>query len=514
MIRTWSPLYKSLKSCSIQEVLKYKRNNNLILCRNSWTENLYKFSVDSRFYSTVSITQSTEFSMSSFKLLDYDCIGFDLDNTLLRYNVTNLAHLVYEILADYLIKEKGYDSKYLSLPLEDKDLDFMQKGLLLDSERGNILRINADGIIQRACHGTNLLSIENIKEIYPGQRWEVTDAFCYDMLSTWNGPMSMQLRSLLDYFDVSTALIFARLIDTLDDQHGGPLNSYNVWPDMLEGLVEMYNKDHFKLDKGQFFPALKTSPEKYMYKCTTRTISWLKELRKHRVTFLLTGSNADFVNFTASYALGEDWKSLFDINICFAKKPGFFTENRPFLQVNNFEEGAAIESKDLKRGEIYSQGNWKGLTEFLGYMSEKENPRCLYVGDNLVQDIYAPNSFVQCDTITVSEEQMSEGMVHQKLSHQDEKVLNSTFWGSYFCLKDSTINKDSLWGHVIKKYSIRIIPAIKEQLQQLLRPKKDFESSKNIWRMKRIEQKQQEGLAAVKKILEDRKEAELTFLKI
>ncbi|XP_017790577.1 PREDICTED: 5'-nucleotidase domain-containing protein 1 [Habropoda laboriosa] len=456
MIRTWHSLYKSFKSClQVQNCLSYNISDKLEFFTYFWTPVNFKF-----YSTTVSVTPSTKVNMSAFKFLDYDCIGFDLDNTLLRYNVTNMVHLVYQTLADYLIKEKGYNSKYLLKPLEDKDLDFMQKGLFLDFERGNILRINADGVIQRACHGTKLLSIEKIKEIYPEQRWEATDAFCNDMLSTWNGPISMRMRSLLDYFDVSSSLTFARLIDTLDKEQGGPLNAYNVWPDMLDGLIEMYDRDHFKLDRGHFFPSIKSHPDKYMYKCTTRTKTWLKELKKHRTTFLITGSNADFVDFTATFVLGEDWKSLFDIIICYARKPGFFNENRPFLQVINYEEGDIIESKDLKRGGMYSQGNWKGLIEFLGYVSDKQNPRCLYVGDNLVQDIYVPNSYAQCDTVAVIEEQMSEGMVHQRLSHPDEKVLNSTFWGSYFCLKDSRINMDSLWGSVIKKYSKLCIPEI------------------------------------------------------
>lgn len=417
--------------------------------------------INSKYYSTkISNTPSTQINMSVFKFLNYDCIGFDLDHTLLRYNITNMVHLIYKTLVNYLITEKGYDSKYLLKPLEDKDLDFMQKGLVLDFERGNILRINADGIIQRACHGTNLLSIEKIKEIYPEQRWEVTDAFCNDMLSTWNGPLSMKMRSLLDYFDVSTSLIFGRLIDTLDEKQESPLNAYNVWPDILDGLIEMYNRDNFKSETGHFFPSLKENPQKYMYKCTESTINWLQELKKHRTIFLITGSNSDFVNFTATYALGKDWRSLFDIIICYAKKPSFFTEKRPFLEIVNYEELNTIDSKDLKQGGLYSQGNWQGLIDFLKHVSEKQNPRCVYIGDNLVQDIYVPSSHVQCDTVAVIEEQMSEGMVHQRLSHPDEKVLNSTFWGSYFCLKDSKTNIDSLWGHVIKKYSKLCIPEI------------------------------------------------------
>ncbi|XP_034172039.1 5' nucleotidase A isoform X1 [Osmia lignaria lignaria] len=455
MSRTSFPFYRPLKSyLQVCNTLDCKIGNKLrfftyFLCP-----------INTKQYTTVSTSPSVHVKMSTIKLLDYDCIGFDLDNTLLSYNVTNMVHLIYETLADYLIKEKSYDSKYLLQSLENKDLDFMQKGLFLDFEKGNLFRISSNGIIQRACHGTNLLTTKQIKEIYPDQRWEATDTFCNDMLSTWNGPISMKMRSLLDYFDISTSLIFARLIDTLDEKHEGPPNAYNVWPDMLDGLIEMFNKDHFKLDKGNFFPSLKKNPHNYIHKCNERTICWLQELKKHCKTFLITGSNVDFVDFTATYAFGKDWKSLFDIVICYAKKPGFFTEQRPFYETINYEEGAMIESIDLKQGRIYNEGNWKGLIEFLKHESNKKNPQCLYIGDNLVQDIYVPNAYVQCDTIAVIEEQMSEGMVYQGLSHPDEKVLNSTFWGSYFCLKDSRVNMDSLWGHVIKKYSKLCIPTV------------------------------------------------------
>ncbi|XP_050457360.1 uncharacterized protein LOC126854541 isoform X1 [Cataglyphis hispanica] len=85
--------------------------------------------------------KSIKVNMDVFKFTDYDCIGFDLDNTLLRYNITNLVQREYEILARFLVDERKYSAKHLLKPLTDNDLDFMQKGLLLDAERGNILRI-------------------------------------------------------------------------------------------------------------------------------------------------------------------------------------------------------------------------------------------------------------------------------------------------------------------------------------------------------------------------------------
>lgn len=445
--------------------LQLRSFTNNLMYNKIVKQNLFRFVDKCSYYIKHSSNQtfpcvSSKINMSVFKISDYDCIGFDLDNTLLKYNITNLVHLEYKILANYLVKEKGYNRKYLLKPLNDKDLDFMQKGLFLDFDRGNILRISPDGKIQRACHGSKLMSIEKIKEVYPEQRWHVMDTFSNDMLATWNEPLNMKMRSLLDYFDIPSALIFARTVDTLDEENNKPLDIYNIWPDMLSGLIWMFDPKHFELDEGQFFPALKKNPDKYLHKCSPETISWIQEMKKDKITFLITGSNIDFVDLTATYALGENWRSFFDIVICYAKKPGFFIQGQPFMTIMNNKEVDVISSNELLRGNVYSRGNWKELLEFFSRISCKQNPRCIYIGDNLIQDIYVPKTYGNCDTIALVEEQMSEGMIHQCLSHPDDKILNSTIWGSYFCLKDTALNVDSIWGYIIKSCSEICIPSL------------------------------------------------------
>lgn len=420
--------------------------------------------ISHRYSSKVFSIPSTKRNMDMFKFTDYDCIGFDMDNTLLRYNITNVVNLEYEMLARFMVEERGYSGKHLLKPLSDDDLDFMQRGLLLDFERGNILRVSPDGVIRRACHGMHLMTIDQIREIYPEQKWEATDAFCNDMLRVWNGPLSERIRAMMDLSDIPACLVFARAVDTLDEECGVSSYKYNIWPDILDGLIRIFPKD--KVDEGIFAP-LKKNPEKYLLKRSTETISWLREVKKKSVTFLVSGSSADFVSFTASYAFGEDWRSLFDIVVCYAKKPGFFTDNRPFLDVVNNRE-TNVTCQKLKRGEIYSQGNWSGLLEFFSCITGKINQQCLYIGDNLIQDIYVSNAFAHCDTLSVIEEQMSEGMMHQGLTHPDEKILNSKLWGSFFCLKDSTSNVDSHWGYVIRRYSKLCIPDIDVIVQRSL----------------------------------------------
>ncbi|XP_046746570.1 5'-nucleotidase domain-containing protein 1 [Diprion similis] len=401
-------------------------------------------------------------TMGVFRFSDYDCVGFDLDNTLLRYNVTNMVNLEYECLSKFLVEKRGYDPKYLYKPLALQDYDFMQKGLVLDFARGNVLRFSPTGTILRASHGTKILSEEELDTIYPDRRWNVTDAFTSDLLVTWNGPLSEQMRTLLDYFDMPASLAFAKIIDTIDENNGGnsPPSQYTVWPDVLDGLIDMFDRENFSKDDGKYFPSLKGNPDKYLHRSSQKLISWLKELKQTRVTYLITGSNADFANFTASYALGKDWNSLFDIVVCYAKKPGFFTGSRPFLKLDGYSEGEIATASELKRGGVYSQGNWKDLKEFFVSQTGKTSPSCLYVGDNLIQDIYTPKCHAFCDTVAVVEEQLAEGMQDHSLSHSDEQILNSKVWGSYFHIEGKNKVSPSLWSHVINNYSKICVPSV------------------------------------------------------
>ncbi|XP_057319836.1 5'-nucleotidase domain-containing protein 1-like [Microplitis mediator] len=400
--------------------------------------------------------------MCAFKLSDYDCIGFDLDHTLLWYNVTNMVEMEYKILANYLVNKKGYSPSYLQRPLNEQDIDFMQKGLILDFDRGNILKPDSDGIIRQANHGSKSLTADEINSIYPDKRWDAIDAFISNPLDVWNGPYSQKMRSLLDYFDMPGCLAFARAVDDIDNRIGRISDKYEVWADILSALTNMYDREHFKKNLGDYFATLKADPDKYLRKCSEEIISWLRKLKKTKVTFLITGSNADFADFTSRHTIGDDWRSLFDVVVCFAKKPGFFTDKRPFLKLEGFEEAGEVEGKELTRGGIYSQGNWGEMKDLFSRITGVENSKCLYFGDNLIQDIYVPARH-DLDTVVVSEEMHAEGMDHMSISHPDEKTMLSNYWGSYFSMKSDdtdTLNK-SYWSYLIENYSKICIPSIK-----------------------------------------------------
>lgn len=181
------------------------------------------------------------------------------------------------------------------------------------------------------------------------------------------------------------ALCFARIIDSIDHEKGGPQEKYNVWPDVLAGLMNMYNRENFAKETSDYFMGLKKNPSKFIEKCDQKVLDWLKELKKRKTTFILTGSHIDFASHTASFALGEDWRDYFDVVVCYAKKPGFFTMNRPFLTLCGNEERDEIKAAEMKAGEAYTQGSYPELKKLLNLLCKKEEAKVVYVGDNLIQ---------------------------------------------------------------------------------------------------------------------------------
>lgn len=397
---------------------------------------------------------------SSFRFSEYDCIGFDLDNTLCEYNLSSSVKMEYDALSQYLVKEKGYDGQYLLKPLNEEDIDFFQKGLIIDFMRGNLVQISKDGVILKASHGTKMMTISDIMSSYGGERkWHVAQEFTSDILSAWNGPLEDKMRSLLDYFDMPASLVFARIVDSLDEKLGRAADIYNIWPDVLDGLVYMYKREHFAQNKGGYFSEFKSDPNKYVSKCDPKVKEWLRKVKSSKITFLLTGSNVDFASTTARHCLGADWASLFHVVVCYARKPGFFIGGRPFIDVKGVTESDPIVAADLSFHKIYSQGNWQELYQFFSRKLGKKNPKCVYFGDNLIQDIYVPSEYTKLDTVVVSEELSAEGMTNvSQCRHPSSDFVKSKFWGSYFIDEGSMI--ETLWGSIIKEYTKLCIPSM------------------------------------------------------
>ncbi|XP_050441388.1 5'-nucleotidase domain-containing protein 1 [Adelges cooleyi] len=388
----------------------------------------------------------------SFKITDYDCIGFDLDNTICEYRIAPMIQMIYQVITEYLINNFNYSSDHLRKPV---DYDFLQKGLILDIERGNILKLNSNGQIVKASHGTRFMHDHEIISTYgPQRKWSVTDSFVENFMNTWNGPLSKKIRPLLDYFDMPISLVFARCIDSVDDQ--GPPNTYDVWPHVFNGLHNMYSRENFATNVGDYFYKLKNSPSLYYNKCPDYVFDWLKELKKRKKVFLISGSHVDYATFSASHSLGPNWRDLFDISVFFAKKPGFFSDQRQFYNTEALAETNV--TNEISFGNVYSQGNWNQLHNLLKKETGKSNPKCLYVGDNILQDVIAPQRFSGLDTIAVVEEMKMD--CKDKKYCPDTNMLKPNKWSSYFI--DADNSETSIWSSFIINHGKLCVPSIKD----------------------------------------------------
>ncbi|XP_017059676.1 5'-nucleotidase domain-containing protein 1 [Drosophila ficusphila] len=392
-------------------------------------------------------------------LADYDIVGFDLDGTLLRYNLHEMSALIYQVLKQFLVEEKGYGKELLAQPL---NVDFLQKGLFLDGPRGNVLKLSNEAQVLRATHGTRLLSDAEIESIYGTDRkWEITTAFYEDPLSTWNGAASTQMRSLLDFFDMPSALVFAQAVDQVDRKKK-PLagEEYQVWQDVQAGLMHIFSREHFGNDKSLYFKSMRAEPSRFVLSTDASVLNWLKKLRKAgKKLFLLTGSNVDFANLTATQALGKDWRTYFDFVVTYAKKPGFFTIQRPFMHVD-VDQLVELpqEAAEIKVGEVYSQGNWHQLHAAMAKMLQKDpsKAKALYFGDNIVQDVYTPVKHRDFDAVAIAEELLLED---GKYPYAAE--LDSQLWGPYFALGCTP----TLWASFISSYAQLCVPSVEQVAQ-------------------------------------------------
>lgn len=147
------------------------------------------------------------------------------------------GQLIYDSFARYFVEYKNYDKDLLTLT--PATWDFCFKGLVVDLEDGNLIKLAEDGTILRATHGTNDLSTEEIIKHYgPKREWKH-----FDSLNT-SYTRSTKYYFYDNYFDLPGALLCARIVDMLH-KRGSEVTS-EIWKDMLAAIDHNYNTSAFK----------------------------------------------------------------------------------------------------------------------------------------------------------------------------------------------------------------------------------------------------------------------------
>jgi len=257
---------------------------------------------------------------TELRLTDSDCLGWDLDHTIIRYNLRNLYNLINHSFLRYLVEIQNYDSSILKIPF---NIDFSKKGVLIDRDAGNILLLDFKSTIVVSYHGYKRMTEEEIKKEYGAK-----------MTIDYTGSSTFRFWSLSTYFEAPLASIFASLVDYEQNKKLAENRLPKDYRSIAESLYDAMYFNFAEWRKGWYFPEIAMHTEKYIIK-QEGLLKWFENLKKvhKRFLFLLTNSLPEYTDILMSYSFGSNWPSIFDVVCVHAQKPKWFTEKDPYFGI-------------------------------------------------------------------------------------------------------------------------------------------------------------------------------------
>eukprot|EP01102_Stenamoeba_stenopodia_P007337 TRINITY_DN2055_c0_g1_i2.p1 TRINITY_DN2055_c0_g1~~TRINITY_DN2055_c0_g1_i2.p1 ORF type:complete len:464 (-),score=100.35 TRINITY_DN2055_c0_g1_i2:896-2287(-) len=397
------------------------------------------------------------------KLQKLDCIGFDMDHTLVRYNLDNLHRLNYSCFANHLVNEEGFGSSLKEFDLE-QCRPYIHKGVVLDKALGNVVKLDVDKRVIQGHHGTKRLSDEDVKAQYPTP------------LVEFDGAHSSRYFALVTYFEMSIAPLWMKLVDEVDSK---PIEDpEEPYVELFPAIVRTLRASFADWNSGGFFEALRERTGDYVLKANPKLISWLQKLKARGVRlFMATNSGPEYTHLLMSYCFGENFHDLFDVVIVNAMKPYFFTDTVKDLYPLHTYFPDALSSKAVQEGTkplLYKEGNVRHLLNLLEQCFNKEKKadslRICYMGDHLMGDVVVPKKEMKWLTVAILEELEDP----DELIFFDKKTTQTTdkenVWGSFFFIPThqhqphsepvDTAHKYSFWSELIRNHADICVPSV------------------------------------------------------
>ncbi|XP_053318794.1 cytosolic purine 5'-nucleotidase-like [Spea bombifrons] len=320
----------------------------------------------------------------SLALEKIKCFGFDMDYTLAMYRSPDYEELGFELLLDRLVSI-GYPHEILEYKY---DSTFPTRGLVFDSSRGTLLKVDSNGNVLVCTHGFRFLKGAEILEIYPNKFIQRDDTKRFHVLNT--------------LFNLSETYLFACLVDFFNNcpryincdtgyRHGNLFMSFrSMYQDVRDAMDYVH-------DSGCLKERTLKNLEKYVLK-DARTPLLLGRMKEVAKVFLATNSDYNYTDAIMSYLFDvgcdtqnnndpnqKTWRSYFDLIVVDTRKPLFFAEGTVLRQVNtdNGKLRIGTYTGPHQHCAVYSGGSSDIVCELLG-MKGKD---ILYVGDHIFGDI-------------------------------------------------------------------------------------------------------------------------------
>lgn len=310
-------------------------------------------------------------------------IGYDMDYTLIHYRTEEWERLAYEHLRTRLLA-RGYPVEELSF-----DPELVIRGLIIDTELGNLLKVNRFGYVKRATHGTVLLDFEPMRTAYARTIIDLAE------------PRFVFLNTL---FSLSEACMYAQLVDLADAGDMPAGTGYEqIYRLVKSGLDEAHMEGHMKAE-------IIADPDRFVVLDPEAPLALLDQQRAGKKLLLITNSEWGYSDAMMRYAFepflpnGMRWRELFDLVIVQARKPDFFMQKSPLFEVVSDDGLLRPWIGPLKEGHSYLGGDATQVERSLGISGDE----ILYVGDHIWGDVKVSKSVLRWRTALILWELESE----------------------------------------------------------------------------------------------------------
>jgi len=323
-------------------------------------------------------------------------IGYDMDYTLVDYHVEQWEERAYAHVQRALVA-RGWPIRHLSF-----SSTAVTRGLVVDTLTGNVVKANRFGFIKAAAHGAHMLSFDELRATYARTQVELRD------------PRWQFMNTL---FSISEGCLYRQLVDVFD---AAALTDVKTYADLYQRVRTATDAAHME---GELKADILRDPPRYVVDDGGLAETLLDQKYAGKKLLLITNSEWPYTLAMMRYALdphlpsGLTFRDVFDVVICSARKPHFFTSRSPLYEVAT-DDGLLKPVERLREGAVFAGGSSVELERYLGVSGDE----ILYVGDHMFGDVHVTKDVLRWRTALILRELEAEIAENERFADKERTL--------------------------------------------------------------------------------------------